>query len=240
MIKVYLMKTEEFKNEEKFRQGCGLVDSVRLQKIKKCRATEDKVRSLCCGLLLQYAVKEELEAEKLPVGKIPMELCYGISQHGKPYFTDFPGLYFNLSHSGEYTALVVSKQEVGIDIQQKRSVKDRMVQKVLSKSEYERYKALQKEESDAQEQPGDNGQNWFFRCWCAKESYGKLTGMGLLQGFDTMVYEPEQKRMSDTMGNYAFCREYCIEAEYFINVCCYEKEDFPEEVTYLTFSHILS
>ena len=240
MIKVYLMKTEEFKNEEIFRQGYGLVDSVRLQKIKKCRATEDKVRSLCCGLLVQYAMKIELGVNGKTDNDMPIEFRYGKGQHGKPYLLDYPRLHFNLSHSGEYAVLAVSNQEVGADIQQKRQVKETMAKRILSEKEYRIYRVLADRPANSQGQSDAAAADWFLRCWCAKESFGKLKGQGLLLEPGTVTYEPEWGQMGNKAEGYVFCREYDIEPGYFMNVCCREREDFPEKVTSLTFSHILS
>lgn len=223
MLQIYLMKTDDFLENDKFLQGCSLVDGVRLQKIQSCKQTEDKVRSLCCGLLLQYAMKKQIG------GKMPLDLQYRSGEHGKPYFADYPQLHFNLSHSGEYVVLAFANQEVGIDIQQKRPIKEALVKKVLSGWEYIQYKRLT--DGDAC--------NWFFRCWCAKESYSKLNGIGLRQELAEISYKPEAERIC--AGNdSAFCREYQIGTDYYMNVCTYEKKEFPKEVTCLAFSHILS
>lgn len=223
MLQIYLMKTDVFLENERFLQGCSLVDNMRLRKIQACKQTEDKVRSLCCGLLLQYAMKKQTG------GKLPLDLRYEIGEHGKPYLADYPQLYFNLSHSGEYVVLAFANQEVGIDIQQKRPIKEALAKMVLSDREYMQYKGL----------PGEDACNWFFRCWCAKESYSKLNGTGLLQELGKISYEPETERIC-AENDSAFCREYQIGNDYYMNVCIYEKEVFPKEVTCLTFSHILS
>lgn len=253
MIKIYLMKTEEFLEESKFLQGCKRIDDTRLEKVRACKSTEDKVRSLCCGLLLQYALKRELNGVEHEEN-IPLELVYGIGEQGKPYLKDYPELYFNLSHSGEYVALAVSDREVGIDVQEKRSVKENMAKRVLAQQEYEQYQVLREQGAESfqvQEKVADMAQDWFFRCWCAKESYGKLTGKGLLLDPGTIVYIPEKsmieaetaykERKTDKERKKAFCREYTIaHNEYYLNACVYEQEEFPEEVTYVTFAHIIS
>lgn len=244
-MKIYLMKTDEYLEQDRFRQACELVDAVRLDKIHSCKLTEDKVRSLCCGLLLQYALKKELAAgqESAPdvpsagakaasdvpdARRQPLALHYRYGAHGKPYLTDYPQLYFSLSHSGEYAALAIAACEVGLDIQQKRPISPSMAKRILSEQEYRRYSGL----TDMQ------AQEWLLQCWCAKESYGKLSGKGLLSEPRSITYDAENGRI-----NAAFCRAYTAPDGYALNVCtyeAYEKAAFPKAVTYVTFAHIIS
>ena len=42
------------------------------------------------------------------------------TERGKPYFPQFPGLHFNLSHSGQLTLCALSHLPVGVDIEQLR------------------------------------------------------------------------------------------------------------------------
>lgn len=81
------------------------------------------------------------------------------TQNGKPYLLDAP-LCFNLSHSGEITAVAVSEFEVGLDIQKREERNASAIQKRLTPAE---------QEED------------FFAVWTAKEAYVKLRG-GTLAG----------------------------------------------------------
>lgn len=261
-MKIYLMKTDEYLEQDRFRQACELVDAVRLDKIHSCKLTEDKVRSLCCGLLLQYALKKELAAgqESAPdvpsagqkampdARRQPLALHYRYGAHGKPYLTDYPQFYFSLSHSGEYAALAIAECEVGLDIQQKRPIRPSMAKRILSEQEYRRYSGLTalSARSDTQAQAGTlaaaqtdtQAQEWLLQCWCAKESYGKLSGKGLLSEPRSINYDAENGRI-----NAAFCRAYTAPDGYALNVCtyeAYEKAAFPKAVTYVTFAHIIS
>lgn len=225
------MRTEAFASEETFRWYCKFLDAFRLQKVNQCKGTEDKVRSLCCGLLLQYAVWQETGK------KPPIALRYGIGAYGKPYLLDHPRLHFNLSHSGSYAALAVSDAEVGIDIQQSRPVKEAFVKRVLCTAEYEQYER-QKALSDKE------AEDYFFRCWCAKESYGKLCGLGLGRVLAEACCEAEKGYIA-VQNSCIPCRDYRIGKDCRMNACVYEREtllgiDFPKEVTCLQLSHILS
>lgn len=124
----------------------------------------------------------------------PLQFRYSYGPHGKPKILDFP-LQFSLSHSGQYILCAVSSQNVGADIQQKKTVNALGVAKrFFSREEY-----LQLErcgyETECQEV--------FYRMWTRKEAYGKLTGEGVtsllrqdvsqkMEGYSRVV-PPDQK-----------------------------------------------
>lgn len=86
------------------------------------------------------------------------------NEYGKPYLVGNP-LFFNLSHSGEYTACVISDKEVGIDIQ-KVGMKEHAMRKVCTAEELASIKTAED----------------FTRIWTIKESYAKANGMGVSFG----------------------------------------------------------
>ena len=89
--------------------------------------------------------------EKLPRGKF-----------GKPEHID--GLFFNISHSSHYFAVIFSTEECGIDIEEPREFKSNISKRVLSKDE-----------------PiiGNN----LLNNWVIKEAYVKYLGIGLNKDF---------------------------------------------------------
>ena len=62
---------ESFSEETLFVRGCREIDSVRLAKVEACKSGENKARSLCCGLMLQYYLRRHLGVEK------KVEILYG-------------------------------------------------------------------------------------------------------------------------------------------------------------------
>ena len=90
--------------------------------------------------------------------------------YGKPYFPDAPQAQFSLSHSSGYAALATPSLPVGVDIQEIRPERVMAAVRFLTEPEQAQLTALpQEEEVQA-----------FFRLWTLKESYGKMTGRGLL------------------------------------------------------------
>ena len=118
------------------------------RKAKANRFVQEKDRLLCIGagyLLKRY----------LPEG--PVKVTPG----GKPYLED--GSYFNLSHSGEYVLLGVSKtREIGVDIERINPSKIDGIRFVLSDEE----KRITDDET-------------LFRMWTNKESLTKCKGTGI-------------------------------------------------------------
>ena len=142
-------------------QVLRLLPPERREKALRCRRQEDRLRSAAAGLLLaRYA--QQLGFDRFP------EVREGA--YGKPYFPDAPQAQFSLSHSGGYAALATSSLPVGVDIQEIRPERVMAAARFLTEAEQAQLTALpQEEEVQA-----------FFRLWTLKESYGKMTGRGLL------------------------------------------------------------
>jgi len=128
----------------------------------------------------------------------PEELVFERGPHGKPFLPGFPGLHFNISHSGCYIACAVAPVPVGIDVQ--------MI--ALPKNDVAgRYFTTREQQYIAQ---GDNFALRFCRVWTMKESYLKRTGQGLsipLDSFD--VLEQPQGLFREIMLDGAICQICC-------------------------------
>lgn len=142
-------------------QVLRLLPPERREKALRCRRQEDRLRSAAAGLLLaRYA--RQLGFDRFPALREDV--------YGKPYFPDAPQAQFSLSHSGGYAALATSSLPVGVDIQEIRPERVMAAVRFLTEPEQAQLTALpQEEEVQA-----------FFRLWTLKESYGKMTGRGLL------------------------------------------------------------
>ncbi len=182
---------------------CEKLDEERCRKVQSIKMPRKQAESLGAGLLLQYALQEcqrdirnsevtlcrqqEIHLKRrvqsageqiitiLSLQQLlekvvrPISLTYTYGPQGKPYLQDYP-LYFNLSHSGEYIFCAVSEQEIGADIQiMDGKISEQIVQRFFSE-----------EERKAWEECNVEGRrDLFYRLWCRKEAYGKLTGQGV-------------------------------------------------------------
>lgn len=180
------------------------VDDRRREKAAAMRPGRARAASLGAGLLLQLALGEmtgvpaavcgDFAGEELPGKHVPGQEVrrytfsrllarlenvpffpaeYGFGERGKPYFRDYP-FRFSLSHSGNYVFCAVSPEDLGSDIQQRRTCRSRtLAERFFSDEEKE---ALRRA---GQERGSEYEQRLFYELWVRKESYGKLTGRGI-------------------------------------------------------------
>ncbi len=105
---------------------------------------------------------------------IKNDICY--NEYGKPYIKGNP-IYFNISHSKEYTVIAISDQEIGVDIEH-LTYKKKLLNKIANEEEIKAIK---------------NEHDW-TKLWVKKESYVKYLGMGLSYGLKNV----------DTINNHNF------------------------------------
>ena len=86
---------------------------------------------------------------------------------GKPYFPQYHGLHFNLSHSGPLTVCALSTLPVGVDIEQIRPRGASLPRYALTEREYTVFQRM--------------GGDWpaFYALWTRREAWCKYTGQGL-------------------------------------------------------------
>ncbi len=99
-----------------------------------------------------------ISAEKSGLGSIDFRK----NEDGVPIPTD--GIHWSISHKPGYVGGVVATEPVGIDIEQVRSVKDGVMEKIADEREW----AL----------AGGKAPEAFFRFWTAKEAVLKVMGVG--------------------------------------------------------------
>lgn len=135
---------------------------------------EERAESVCGRLLLLYGLLEQkggrefLETDTLieAYHKLKEQLVYGT--HGKPALWGNSVPHFNISHSGKYVVCALSEVPCGIDIQEKKELKNhRIFEKILSPKEQN--EALLSIDKTAV----------FYKYWTRKESFLKLTGQGI-------------------------------------------------------------
>jgi len=133
---------------------------------------------------------EELLKKVLKKYHIEYDIFY--NEYGKPYLKNNE-LYFNISHSKDYTVLVTSNKEIGVDIQYltfNEKTRDRIC------TEEEQKIAINELE--------------FTKIWAKKEAYIKKIGIGLEYGMKNV-----DTTKIDTIDLY--------KKENYIIAICYEK-----------------
>lgn len=100
------------------------------------------------------------------------------NEHGKPYLSN-RDLYFNISHSNNLIAIIISDIECGIDIEyldENREI-NKIVKKIMNDEELLLFNN------------SNNKIYYFYEIWTKKEAYFKMIGTGI-----------ELKRLNDSIN----------------------------------------
>lgn len=204
MIKVYYTKVFPHLEEDTFFSHLNKIEKERRQKILSNSNEKNRLRSLTAGSLLHDALCRELGLSEKD--EPPFEIAY--EKRGKPYLTEYPDVYFNLSHSGDYVCCAVGDMPVGIDIQRITDVKEGLAHRFFTERDNQKLAACDEEER----------KKLFFRMWSIKESYIKLTGRGMEEGLNTFEIDWQGKRIA-AHGTEAYFEECSYLPEYCFCVC---------------------
>lgn len=134
------------------------VPEERRKKADRYRFDKDKRLCLAAGLLLKAGLRD--------FGADPDEVPFS-NENGKPRLSS--GICFNLSHSGDYALCAISDSDIGCDVETVKDFDLKLAARFCPE-EYENILSCHgiSEQTDM-----------FFRYWVLKESFMKLTGMGL-------------------------------------------------------------
>lgn len=102
------------------------------------------------------------------LGVRPAQVRFTYGEHGKP---SVPGLWFNLSHSGDRALVGLADRDLGVDLEEVRPNVEfrRLAVRFFSAPEREALEAV----------PDAELPRAFFRLWTRKEAYLKACGKGL-------------------------------------------------------------
>ena len=202
-VKIYVAKTDALEAEETFARFYRKVSVQRREKIDRLRLPADRVRSLAVELLLQHALAD--------VGITQYTVRCG--EQGKPYLSDHPEVFFNLSHAGKVAMCVVSDVEVGCDVEEMIDGREALAQRFFTP----------REAAEIALQPtGEAKVALFYRYWTLKESFMKVTGRGMTLSPTAFDIELQADRVyiRHTVDDFAYeAREYDLLHGYRFAVC---------------------
>ena len=167
MIEIYYGKSNASDIENKESQ---LVELFK-QKVNKYNDYNSRI----VRINAYYELQNILIKKKIP-------LVFTINSYGKIYLNN-NNLYFNLSHSNDYYAFAISKEEVGIDIEKVRDDVNINLIKRISNSKDEIKDVI--------------------KMWTIKESYLKYLGTGINTNFkDILINKNSVSRNGEMLASY--------------------------------------
>ncbi len=202
LLQLAVLEAENQRSESE--EASGGVTQIQLQVIRGKSVNEKQISNIT-----NITLKEVLHyLEQSPHTPLPLEYTYG--ENGKPYFKNYP-YYFNISHSGEYIFGVISENEVGVDIQQKKPLtNNRIAERFFLEEEKRRLEECTSEQEK---------ERLFYRLWTEKEAYGKLTG----EGIAPVLARSKNKTMEENRELPVIFEEIEI-ADYQLTVCKWKQE----------------
>ena len=158
-MKIYVADISVLRKRTVFSRLYEGMSEARRQRIDRFRFPKDRCRSLGAGVLLRKALTD--------AGVDETVFVYG--EHGKPRLAGDPGVHFNLSHAGDRAMCVISTHRVGCDVERIGRRGTEVAERFFAPEEYERIQAA----------PESERGELFTRFWALKESFLKVTGLGL-------------------------------------------------------------
>ena len=159
---------------------------------------EDRVLGVESFLLLMKALREDYGILSCP------DLVYGV--HGKPSFARHPEIFFSLSHCRSGAMCVVSRGNVGCDIESaNRKVSEAVMSRCFNSRETRAVHA------------SSNPSLEFARIWTRKEAVGKFLGCGIDDTAPGILEEAEAAGLKIISGM-NFARNYVY------SLCCGKEE----------------
>ena len=172
---LYAASVAPLADDDLYTAAYRAVSPARQEKTDRFRFEQDKRLSLGAELLLRHALCSA------GLDEVPMTFAYGAQ--GKPQFKD-GDVFFNFSHSGEYVVCALAPYEVGCDVEKITPINLNIARRFFFRNEY----------ADIAAQETIKARNeLFFRYWTLKESFMKVTGLGMKLPLDAfeIVCAPE-------------------------------------------------
>lgn len=159
-MKLYRIHIPKMEDPLQNQRLLELVFPERREKVIRYRMPDDRKRSLGAGIILRRILQEN--------GLTENDMRY--SENEKPVADS---VFFNVSHAGDYVVGVSSDCQVGCDIEKIRKAPMEIAQRHFLVTE------------SAYIQAAPDRDKAFFTLWTLKESYMKMTGMGMSLPLDS-------------------------------------------------------
>lgn len=166
-MKIYLINGIDAFDDSFIDECSTFFPQWRKDKMLNYKFLKGRLQNALAYLLLIYALREEGVFVDMP------EFYYG--EHNKPYLKNYPGWHFNFSHCKNAVCCVLSREEVGIDIEEIGNYKEHLAEYISTEEELE---FLHNSENQADE---------FYKLWTRKEAVFKMTGSGITKDIKNVL-----------------------------------------------------
>ncbi len=173
------------------------LDSTEQRLYQKTTNNQKRFTFCVCRFVLKHLIGDLLSTD-------PLNICFHYTDRGKPYLAENK-IQFNISHSGDYALIGLSKYKIGVDIEimkEKRNFK-LLANTVLSEEE-KRWVF----EHDTKQR--------FYTLWTLKEARLKCDGSGIAGKFPIADFDPlkgwgfEKYMVSSNFINDAYAYSICV------------------------------
>lgn len=194
------------------------IPSEKQAALHRIKQQKTRLQSVLGRALLAYQLKKELGIDYSQIHEVYHDFA-------KPSIAEIEGVCYNISHSGDWVVCAFGREEVGIDIEQIRPIKNHMPKLFLSTEEFIEWNNVKDHE------------DYLYELWVLKESYCKFTGKGLHLPMNTIrFYQDPNGILKVNADEQVRCKVYPIDKGYKMAVCSMEK--LPEFVNIINVEEI--
>lgn len=172
--------------------------------VKKFYYDIDRYRTISGYSLLKYLAKKYYNIS---------EYTFRYNKYGKPYFNEYENIFFNISHSHEWVICGISNNEIGVDVEKIKDLKNKayilgVAKQIMTDDELEHLKKCN----------GNTLNSEFFRYWTAKEALLKCIGSGLADSLNYKIC-PAENGSFTVENDIVNIKHINLSDEYFLSVC---------------------
>ncbi|WP_340014968.1 4'-phosphopantetheinyl transferase superfamily protein [Paenibacillus sp. FSL K6-1318] len=177
MITIRVLQVPEVLPEAYWNHFLSQVSAERRAQASRFVRQADAYRSVLGEMLTRVTLS------KL-TGRRPADLSFTRNSYGKPSLIHHSNVQFNVSHSGDWIALISGGTgELGVDVEKIAPIDMQIAERFFSPTESQFLAA----------QPAEMQRETFYRLWTLKESYIKAVGMGLSMPLDSFAILPDER-----------------------------------------------
>ena len=202
MIKIFVYQLDE-KNADILLDKMSLLSLKEKEKVLKYKYDKDRALSLAGRLMFfcfanRYKDDCYKEVTKVSLDDFREEYVSDIeisyTENGKGYIEGDDNLYYSISHSKDTCVCAIADVPVGIDIQEKRKVRENVAKRFFHDKDNEYIYEAKDDENEFIDR--------FIKVWTVKESYIKLTGRGIAGGMNYFYVDFQNNNILDESEQY--------------------------------------